>query len=890
MGSRYDGRLNHVTSAPLDNIAAKLTTLGIKSVGILSYNGQFVEISVGKYIDYILNGGLRTKNDNYIPPKDGDHYESLSGYNVSSSDFKAIDSRLNWNTCAIEKDNRNPTQLYILYNYDVTDWLIKGWKPVDPTSLSAPMNWAKYNDPDEDYMGYFRIFFLFYTSDILFNGSNITTFGNSSLKNDYSYGANSNNNDYDWRDAGNWKANSRYYAGISMCNTKFTSNNMLKVGQTLYMGDALFSPNHQYFGIMQSDGNFVVYGPNSKSDAKWALSWDGVSNKYGGYLSMQTDGNLVAYEPPDKKAYWSSGTANAAVNSNCKLLLTNIGQLIIVRPDNTIIWRRWESSSSSYDLLVANDMHKMVYNCPYKTGTTGVTERDNKRAELIKWWDDNNNKTLQDLINKYSIKYPNIYHKQVYDDLHVLLPKNIIVTSESPTTLKLYKYNYIVKTDDQYLNNYLNRGALPMTGDSTLFHPIKQNGVNNFKNSYLTNEAACSTAIKDILYAGGLAFYDPQPTTIGVNTKDEYLGGPYPTIKIYTLKDYSTDMMKWYFQQLPINGTVITSYTGLTQSGKGSVFSNKFTSGLNNANYREYCMSSSTNNDICFPLLIDFVSNPANVSTNMGASNSSALDTYYDKVCTKMVFDTTGASYRKLDIRNACISSISKSKCIKSTNRYTFQNRDSFAGSCIDICNSSNLDPIVKKACDDGTATWCAIDINKTDPICKSFTPAPASTTPAPTTTTPAPTTTTPAPASTTPASTTPAPTTTTPAPTTTTPAPASTTPAPTTASTTPASTTLSPDKSNKDITSVGGNITPTPKPTLPPKSSLAAIEIAGIIGTVFLILLLLVGLYYLNTKKPDNSHQSSKKLHKVHPMITMDHHPVSHHSTVHHPKHRAYE
>ena len=42
---------------------------------------------------------------------------------------------------------------------------------------------------------------------------------------------------------------------------------------------------------MQSDGNFVIYGPNG---ALWATN---TSGNPGAYLVVQGDGNLVVYKP-----------------------------------------------------------------------------------------------------------------------------------------------------------------------------------------------------------------------------------------------------------------------------------------------------------------------------------------------------------------------------------------------------------------------------------------------------------------------------------------------------------------------------------------------------------------------------------------------------------------
>jgi hypothetical protein len=52
--------------------------------------------------------------------------------------------------------------------------------------------------------------------------------------------------------------------------------------------------------IMQTDGNFVVYGyPN----ALWASNTNG---KPGSYITLQNDGNVVIYQP--NSPVWATGT------------------------------------------------------------------------------------------------------------------------------------------------------------------------------------------------------------------------------------------------------------------------------------------------------------------------------------------------------------------------------------------------------------------------------------------------------------------------------------------------------------------------------------------------------------------------------------------------------
>ncbi|NDC74444.1 phage minor tail protein L [bacterium] len=90
--------------------------------------------------------------------------------------------------------------------------------------------------------------------------------------------------------------------------------NQLTAGETLSNGDYITSANGWYKGIMQNDGNFVVYkkpGPQGipGNNAVWATNTVRGSGSY--QLRMQTDGNVVLYKD-GSEVLWASNTASTA--------------------------------------------------------------------------------------------------------------------------------------------------------------------------------------------------------------------------------------------------------------------------------------------------------------------------------------------------------------------------------------------------------------------------------------------------------------------------------------------------------------------------------------------------------------------------------------------------
>lgn len=92
----------------------------------------------------------------------------------------------------------------------------------------------------------------------------------------------------------------------------------LTAGQTLPAGQQLVSPDGRFTAALQTDGNFVTYGPGNR-----VLFATGTGGTAGARLAMQTDGNLVIYG--NSGARWQTGTSG----SGGVLALQNDGNLVV---------------------------------------------------------------------------------------------------------------------------------------------------------------------------------------------------------------------------------------------------------------------------------------------------------------------------------------------------------------------------------------------------------------------------------------------------------------------------------------------------------------------------------------------------------------------------------
>lgn len=103
----------------------------------------------------------------------------------------------------------------------------------------------------------------------------------------------------------------------------------LAAGHSLGAGQSILSPGGHYRAVMQSDGNFVEYGPKG---AVWSTRTNGSK---GNVLAMQRDGNLVIYG--QGRAVWASRTEPS---SNDVLVMQSDGNLVIYDGAFTALWAK----------------------------------------------------------------------------------------------------------------------------------------------------------------------------------------------------------------------------------------------------------------------------------------------------------------------------------------------------------------------------------------------------------------------------------------------------------------------------------------------------------------------------------------------------------------------
>ncbi|TKV60705.1 curculin domain-containing protein [Nakamurella flava] len=135
-------------------------------------------------------------------------------------------------------------------------------------------------------------------------------------------------------------APAQVYAAPALTAAAASSGDTLGAGGALAAGEVLTSSNGQYRAAMQTDGNFVVYGP------KGPLWWTGTNKGASSFVAMQTDGNLVVYSGgAASRPLW----ATYSVGSNARLVIQDDGNLVIYSGERPL-WSRL-TGNFRYDVL-----------------------------------------------------------------------------------------------------------------------------------------------------------------------------------------------------------------------------------------------------------------------------------------------------------------------------------------------------------------------------------------------------------------------------------------------------------------------------------------------------------------------------------------------------------
>lgn len=120
-------------------------------------------------------------------------------------------------------------------------------------------------------------------------------------------------------------------AAIAAPASASAGGSTLSVNQVLQAGQDIVSPGGQYYAVVQTDGNFVLY--TSANRPLWASNTVGTGSH--DWLVMQSDGNLVLYTSANRPV-WASSTNGTG--SGDYLNMQTDGNLVVYTSANRPVW------------------------------------------------------------------------------------------------------------------------------------------------------------------------------------------------------------------------------------------------------------------------------------------------------------------------------------------------------------------------------------------------------------------------------------------------------------------------------------------------------------------------------------------------------------------------
>lgn len=166
-----------------------------------------------------------------------------------------------------------------------------------------------------------------------------------------------------------WQTGTRYYPS------------RLEAGQTLAAGQRLQSPNGAFEALMQTDGNFVLYGPGGWT---WQSDTDGSGATR---LSLQTDGNLVMYTSANVWK-WQTRTNGRTAGS---LRVQDDGNMVLYDASSTWVWQTYTypgykpPTAPTSKARQAIDYATAQLGKPYVYGGTGPGSFDCSGLTMRSW-------------------------------------------------------------------------------------------------------------------------------------------------------------------------------------------------------------------------------------------------------------------------------------------------------------------------------------------------------------------------------------------------------------------------------------------------------------------------------------------------------------------------
>lgn len=132
------------------------------------------------------------------------------------------------------------------------------------------------------------------------------------------------------------------FSALTLLSVGTSHARILQPGEGLRTGETMLSEEGRYIGIMQHDGNFVVYSNDGLFRPIWSTNTTG---RGAVVANMQRDGNFVLYDAVGRAVWWTASNGRDRT-----FAITEHGQAMVVAPGKvgkrnrgpgTSLWRKF---------------------------------------------------------------------------------------------------------------------------------------------------------------------------------------------------------------------------------------------------------------------------------------------------------------------------------------------------------------------------------------------------------------------------------------------------------------------------------------------------------------------------------------------------------------------
>ena len=131
---------------------------------------------------------------------------------------------------------------------------------------------------------------------------------------------------------------------LGSSNNTENEKDTLKMEEVLEQDESIISSSKQFYAVLQSDGNFVLYKSLTRKQPLWATNTWMIDNPKPFRLKLTDYGALILSDK-EGNTVWNSDSGYKGSEGNYKLIIQNDGNMVIYDANNQPTWATCTSNT-----------------------------------------------------------------------------------------------------------------------------------------------------------------------------------------------------------------------------------------------------------------------------------------------------------------------------------------------------------------------------------------------------------------------------------------------------------------------------------------------------------------------------------------------------------------